>query len=371
MRILIVDTYYPEFLKNFYKKIDDKLDELNYLQLQDLIFKQFFGTANFYSKNLQKLGIEAEEIIFNDLTLQKKWVNENNVNIDFKDPFYSKFSKKADRVFNKGYLYKILEHQIDFYKPDILYIQTPTYFSPIFLNKIKKRIKLLVAQIASNLPPLWFFTPYDLVFSSLPEFVNFFKKNKIQAEYLKLAFEPEILNYLKKEENQYPITFVGSFSKYHLEFIDILEEVIKKFPESVFIWGYGIENIKSDLIKKRYQGEAFGLDMYNILYNSQITINRHADFAKEYANNMRLFEATGTGAFLITDYKKNLNDLFKTGVEVEDYNNVEELNNKIEYFLKNDKERIEIAYNGQQKTLKEHTYEKRMQELVEIIKKYY
>ncbi|MCM8808453.1 MAG: glycosyltransferase [Candidatus Omnitrophica bacterium] len=375
MRILIIDTYYEKFLRNFYNYNQEKVKDLDYKQLRELLFGQFFGTSNFYSKNLKKLGIDAEEIIFNDSILQIKWAQENGLKIKLNDPLWlkilNKINKKFNRVMGRGYLYEILLNQIENYKPDILYIQSPTYFSPLFLKKIKRRIKLLIAQISSPLPPLWFFKSYDLVISSLPNYVEYFRKNKINSEYLKLAFEPEILNYLEKKENQYPITFVGSFTNVHKKFIPVFEEVFKKFGNKFFIWGFGIENTKSKILVNCYQGEAFGLDMYNILYNSKITLNRHGENSENYANNMRLYEATGCGSMLITDYKDNLNELFKIGEEIEIYRNTDELIDKISFYLENEDQRKKIAEAGQKRTLTEHNYENRMRELLKIIEKYF
>lgn len=377
MKILIIDTYYERFLKRFYEQQKENIENLNYNELRQLLFNQLFGTSNFYSKNLKKIGVEAEEIIFNDVILQTKWAKENNLKLKLEDSLwlkiFNKINKKINRILGKGYLYGILINQIESYKPDILYIQSPTYFSPLFLKRIKRLVKLLIAQIASPLPPLWFFKPYDLVISSLPNYVEYFRKNKINSEYLKLAFEPEILNHLQKKENQYSITFVGSFANVHQKFVPVFEEVARNFGEKFLIWGYGIENTKSEILKKHYQGEAFGLEMYNILYNSKIVLNRHGEvsISQNYANNMRLYEATGVGTFLITDYKDNLNELFQIGEEVEVYRDADELVSKISFYLENDEKRKKIAEAGQKRTLNEHTYENRMKELLKIIEKYY
>ena len=110
--------------------------------------------------------------------------------------------------------------------------------------------------------------------------------------------------------------------------------------------------------------------MYNLLYNSRISLNRHIDVAENYANNMRLFESTGVGAMLITDYKDNLPELFKIGTEIETYRTKKELVEKVNYYLAHNKERAQIAKSGQKRTLKEHTYIKRMTELLKILSKY-
>ena len=111
--------------------------------------------------------------------------------------------------------------------------------------------------------------------------------------------------------------------------------------------------------------------MYQILYNSKMTLNHHIDVAECWANNMRLFEATGVGALLITDWKVNLHEMFEPQKEVVAYRTPEECVELIQYYLENDKERQKIACAGQQRTLREHTYQKRVQELVNVIHKYF
>ena len=48
---------------------------------------------------------------------------------------------------------------------------------------------------------------------------------------------------------------------------------------------------------------------------------------------MRLFEATGAGACLITDRKVNLPAMFEPDVEVVTYSSVEECSEKVRYLL--------------------------------------
>ena len=49
-------------------------------------------------------------------------------------------------------------------------------------------------------------------------------------------------------------------------------------------------------------------------------INKHIEDT-EYAGNMRLFEGTGLGCLLITDYKKDLEKLFKIDEDVVIFDN--------------------------------------------------
>jgi spore maturation protein CgeB len=109
--------------------------------------------------------------------------------------------------------------------------------------------------------------------------------------------------------------------------------------------------------------------MFQLLRNSRITLNHHGDIGP-YANNMRLYEATGVGTLLITDWKANLQEMFEPGKEVVAYRTPDECAELIQYYLEHDEERKAIARAGQERTLREHTYYQRLQELVDIVRRY-
>ena len=112
------------------------------------------------------------------------------------------------------------------------------------------------------------------------------------------------------------------------------------------------------------------MDMYRALARSRITLNRHINVAENNANNMRLYEATGVGAMLLTDRKDNLHELFELGREVVAYSSKEEAGELVRHYLDHPDEAAQIAQAGQARTLREHTYAQRMQELVPILKRH-
>jgi spore maturation protein CgeB len=103
--------------------------------------------------------------------------------------------------------------------------------------------------------------------------------------------------------------------------------------------------------------------MYRVLARAGIAINRHIAAAEGYANNMRLFEATGVGAMLLTEQAPNLDRLFEPGREVVAYDGVDDLIDKLRHYLADADARRAIARAGQERTLAEHGYQARMQEL--------
>lgn len=120
---------------------------------------------------------------------------------------------------------------------------------------------------------------------------------------------------------------------------------------------------------KRYQPPIFGLEMYQRLCDSKITLNTHIDVSTNSASNMRLFEATGVGTCLLTDWKENIRYIFEPDIEVATYNNSEECIAKVNFLLQNEETRKEIAQAGQKRTLNNHTIYHRAEQVDEIIKK--
>ena len=104
--------------------------------------------------------------------------------------------------------------------------------------------------------------------------------------------------------------------------------------------------------------------MYQVLRRSRITLNSHIDLAGREAGNMRLFEATGVGAFLLTDFKDNLGTLFAPDREVAVWRSIDDCLAAIDHHFGNDGSRMEIAHAGQARTLAQHTYRHRAAEIL-------
>lgn len=368
MKILAIDIYYPAFLAAFYQKHPDCMRQEYQTQLQ-AIYAEKFGTSDFYSSNLNRLGCQAIDVIMNAEILQKQWAKEHGVRY-FNGWF--KNIPKLRRIFKSNWETKILESQIMEFKPDVLYCQSLATPDVHFLQRIKKEagIKLIVGQVAC---PTIFdkkkLAAFDLILTSFPHYVQRFRDMGLASEYFRIGFEATLLQELTKTEQTHGAVFIGGISRHHAAILETFEYLAKN--TTVDFWGYGAKHLPPDsAMKARHHGEAWGLEMYNILYNSKISINRHIDAAENYANNMRLYESTGGGTMLITDAKDNLGELFEIGKEVETYRTKEELLEKINYYLAHEDERKKIAEAGQRRTLKDHTYEVRMKELIAILEKY-
>lgn len=77
----------------------------------------------------------------------------------------------------------------------------------------------------------------------------------------------------------------------------------------------------------------------------------------------RNFEIPACQGFLLTEYADNLKDYYQVGEEIVCFDGIEDCVEKIKYYLSHDREREEIAQAGYERTLREHTYEKRFNEI--------
>ena len=107
--------------------------------------------------------------------------------------------------------------------------------------------------------------------------------------------------------------------------------------------------------------------MYQVLQRSRITLNSHIDFAGNEAGNMRLFEATGVGAFLLTDFKDTLNALFAPDREVAVWRSIDECLAAVAHHLADHDSRDQIARAGQARTMAQHTYRHRASEILALV----
>ncbi len=334
-----------------------------------------FGTADFMSVPMREFGQDAIDIHGNNRPLQEAWMNEAG----FRSQSWimraavswspSRIRPRLVRLDPRSSRFAtVLKAQITSFRPTILYNHDPSEISADLLRELMPSDCVLVGQIASPRNPATNWQAYDLLISSLPNFVTAFRKEGLKAEYLPLAFEPRVSRSIPNSGNDIPLSFVGSLSPAHRERLTFLETVADNVDLAV--WGDGVDRLSAESpLRKGHHGGAWGPAMFDILRRSQLTLNRHIDVSENYANNMRLFEATGMGACLVTDWKENLADLFEPGKEVVTYRSTEECIDLVRYFSRHDAEREKIAMAGQARCHNEHNYEKRMGELLALLER--
>ena len=94
----------------------------------------------------------------------------------------------------------------------------------------------------------------------------------------------------------------------------------------------------------------------NRLYNAaKINLNVTVGQGKSSAN-FRVFNVTAAGGFLLTDYKEELEEHFRIGVEIEVFRSPEELREKAIHYLNNPEQAARIAAAGHARTIADHSF---------------
>jgi spore maturation protein CgeB len=82
---------------------------------------------------------------------------------------------------------------------------------------------------------------------------------------------------------------------------------------------------------------------------------------------LRAWDIMGSGGFLLTNFQQEYLNYFEPGSDFIYYDNYEDLAEKADYYLTHEKERREIALSGCEKVRSEHTYEKRVDEMIRAV----
>ncbi len=122
-------------------------------------------------------------------------------------------------------------------------------------------------------------------------------------------------------------------------------------------------------IRKYFQvtvASAYGEELVKLIDRAKIVLNIHAD---EYPDiETRVFETLGCGAFLLSERLADDNPFSKA--DLAEYNSIEELNDRLDYYLHHPEEREMIAIRGHTTALEAHTYLHRAREIVQIMSGY-
>jgi spore maturation protein CgeB len=366
VRFLIIDANYPGFLDGVYAARPE-LAAASYDEQVAEIRAGMFGEAGFQVDALRALGHEADVIVTNALAAQRAWAIEHSI----RDPARPRPTFRLRRGVVPWVVrrpadsaWDVVLAQVREYRPDVLYVSILDTMPTSVVAELRSHAKLVIAQVATAIPKQTY-RGYDLVMSSIPALVDRFRHDGIEAEYVPLAFEPAVLGRVPDMDRDVAVSFVGSFSAAYLDRLAIVETVARAAPLQT--WTPDTMRIpQASAVTPTIRGSAFGRDMYAVLARSRLTLNTHGIVSGSDANNLRLFEATGMGALLVTDHRRNLGELFDAGTEVVTYRDPGEAAAVVNYYLDHPLEAARIAAAGQARTLREHTWADRMAQLVTL-----
>jgi len=401
-KLVKITSYYKDFLSYYYEKHPDISDQ-SYSEQHQHLMRQRFAWSDAYAEAFSNLGYEANEIVANARPLQKRWCDENNL------------STGADK--------DILLHQVKSLKPDIIWMQDSYTFNGAFVKQIKDQVpsvKLVIGNCCSPISPQYYgaFKAFDLITVCAPYFKNLLESNGLpECLIIPHAFDHRILEAIKeKKQAEHDFLFTGSIildQQFHNERIQFLEALIQQkidinllinlnqnsskglaIRQAAYIAsrifktsGLNIINQKIEGLNKvsklnyfptsskvskalsaKIKSPVFGLEMFREIANSKIAFNVHGDIAANFAANMRMYEVTGMGTCLLTDWKPDIDQYFKPDEEIVTYKSLADAKEKVTWLLNNPAQLKQIGQQGQKRTLEQHTFKARAQVIDSKIK---
>ncbi|MFD1551795.1 hypothetical protein DNU06_02145 [Putridiphycobacter roseus] len=357
MKIAFFTKYNDGYLNQLMEKKSAQLTDYSYDEIITLIEDDFYYMYGSYMHYFKSLGHEAILVVPNFQVLLDKWCLENKVAL--KSPI------------------DICIQQIQQFEPDIVYLNSNfEYFSKI-IPAIKPYTKAICAWISCPLPNDFTGKGIDHIFTLFQPHHQLFKEKGIESTLVSGHFDNRILS--KVSGNKiHPLTFIGGIGGFHKKREEALIQLSEK--TDLKIWGYGYKSnnklkhfLKSAKrkfkLQKEFQGEAWGIDMYQILHQSSITFNYHGDIVDSNALNLRVFEATGAGSLLLTENYPQIKLFFEPGKEVVCYDSIEDAIQKIDYYHKHPKEAEAIAKAGQKRTLENYNNKDMVLSMIPIFEK--
>jgi spore maturation protein CgeB len=184
-----------------------------------------------------------------------------------------------------------------------------------------------------------------------------------RLEYLTFACDPDFhhrvqLTSLERVRYESHICFVGNS---HGPGSPRNTALLALADYPLAVWGLGWERtLLAEISPQALRGPAYADQMLKVYSGSEIALNFSLDRYLVFRN----FEVPACGPLLVTEQVPELEGLFHPGEEIVVYNNLDELRHTLDHYLAHPKEAAAIARRGEKRARTEHTFVRRMQELL-------
>ena len=203
------------------------------------------------------------------------------------------------------------------------------------------------------------FFDYNLVFQI--DYLNRYKKEGVRGVFPFIGASTSIYRPIEASK-EYEVVFIGTPKSNRYESIKyLLSNGVnikiagagwEKYPEFASIW-FGKLTVRQSV---------------EIINKSKINLSFTRNYLDKLHFNSRIFEVMASKSFVISEYFDGYAKLFKNDKEIVMFKDNKDLLDKIRYYLKNDKEREQIADNGYNRTLKFFSYQKQLKYIFQKIR---
>ncbi len=270
---------------------------------------------------------------------------------------------------------------LDRFRPDMV-LHTKDELPVEVFSHLRRKVPL-VQWYPDPVIPDWL-PPYvrecDLFLTMAEGLLGEFRKMNQKSFWLTQAFEPDffVIGDITKEDRSTfssDVTFVGNLGSkpQYLLRRRYLKRIIKEGYQLKW-WGPKIPlkvntiAVVMGALGRAYGGKfIWGSGYAKVARLSKIFLAFDSMPHIRKSMSARMYTALGCGAFYMCQYVEGIEDLLEPDREIVTFMNEDEMVEKIRYFLDNESVRREIAERGRKRVLREHTYEVRIRQLLDIV----
>jgi spore maturation protein CgeB len=133
-------------------------------------------------------------------------------------------------------------------------------------------------------------------------------------------------------------------------------------PNLKFLEGW----VKPSIVSNYYNGAKIVLNTHRP-FNLKNNQNRLGIVGKSINN--RTFDVAACASFQLIEFKDDLKDHFIENEEIVAFNQFDDLVEKVGYYIESENERKQIARKAKERVLKEHTFQHRIEKMIQVIEK--
>ncbi|MBD3315084.1 MAG: glycosyltransferase [Chitinivibrionales bacterium] len=373
LRFLQIHPFYPAALATLYQN-NPTLASASFDQQIEAIVKDGFSGIHLFGAYMNCVGYDSRLIVLNNPPSQEAWLREHDI--------------EPDRRGNR--LLQAVIAQIETIRPDILYLSEPIGLDSKFVRSLSYRPSLVIGWRAANVPDGTDWSAFDLILSNLEGMRHLaVELGAKAAEHFFPGFPEWMAEEITDVRPEVDVVFCGQASQgQHVRRNHYLDYVArasmqkgKQFSCRYFLSGDA--KAITPVMAAVNAGTRYGIHMHRGLRTGRIGLDARGsiglvdkggkasmDLARKETSNMRIFETTGSGVFLLTEYHDNLSRYFEPGKEVATFTDKNDLVDTIRYYLAHPDQREEIARRGRERCLREYSMARRCEAFDAIIKKH-
>ncbi len=375
MRVVVVDTYYPAFLAAHYAARPGLEARPYGEQLRTLMERQF-GTSDAYSHELRGHGHEAHDLVVNALELQARWADEQG-----RARLIGRLTALPGRpgaLARYRFLHQVARAQIDALDPEVVYVQDLWFFTRGELDRLRRQGRLVAGQIASQPPGPEVLRGFDLITTSFPHYVERFRALGVDSEYFPIAFDERVIERLQARGVDPDASSGGrdvavassavSTRRVHPGGVALVE----RLAPTAAAGGVGLRRRRAAgrlparaALPRRGLGARHVRDARPHPHLAQPAHRGRRGLRQQHAP---VREHRRRGACSSPRRRPTCTSSSSRAQEVVTYGSEDELVARVEHLLAHEDEQRAIAAAGQARTLRDHTYRRRIGELADMLR---